>query len=264
MGESGIAKGDNMPDKLIFISCGQSSDQEKALGGRIREIVNSRDGFEAYFAEFVQSAQALAANVLDGLRQCSGAIVVLQMRGTVLKEDGSEWGIRSSVWVNQEVALLAYRNHFEARDIPILAFKDPAIKLEGAMTSLIVNPVEIPKDEDLEAVVQKWLDEKKFAAGSDEDFLEKWNRLDNTAKMTMDCIIAEGGQHVFHHVIRQRITRRYGIEANEAGQQMRDGIQQMLNVGLVFSERGNDGPKSTLSEHWIFHMQRYCAEWKNK
>ncbi len=48
--------------------------------------------------------------------------------------------MRSSVWTNQELALLAYRQFFERRTIPILAFKEQTVTLEGAMTAFIVNP----------------------------------------------------------------------------------------------------------------------------
>src|SRR5437773_2014248 len=113
-----------MGNKLIFVSCGQLTEAEKTLGVLMKAVVDGTPGFEAYFAETVQDLASLAHHVLNGIRQCAGAIVVLQDRGIVTYADGGEWGHRSSVWVNQEVAILAYRQFFEAKAIPILAFAD--------------------------------------------------------------------------------------------------------------------------------------------
>jgi hypothetical protein len=61
-------------------------------------------------------------------------------RGSVIINSENIWGVRFSVWINQEIGILAYRKYFEGIDLPILVFKDPTIKIEGAMTSFIVNP----------------------------------------------------------------------------------------------------------------------------
>jgi hypothetical protein len=129
-----------MDKKLIFVSCGQLTEEERTLGIRIKAIIDATAGFEAYFVQAVQDFETLGQHVLDAIRRWAGAVVILHDRGVVIGADGNEWGHRSSVWVNQELAILAYRQFFESRKIPLLAFMDSRVKIEGAMTSLIVNP----------------------------------------------------------------------------------------------------------------------------
>jgi hypothetical protein len=155
-----------MADKLIFISCGQLTDAEKSVGVLIKALVDATPGFKAYFAESVHDLDSLAHNVFDGIQRCAGAIVALRDRGLVLDANGAVWGHRSSVWVNQEVALLAYRQFAESTKLPILAFVDPGVKLEGAMTSLIVNPQPLPGLADLKTFVDSWLANSEFTAVS--------------------------------------------------------------------------------------------------
>jgi len=126
-------------DKKIFVSCGQATEAEKTTGIILKSMVEAQPGISAYFAETVHDLEALAQHVLKGLQECAGAIIVMQDRGRVVHSDNTEWGHRSSVWVNQELAILAYRQFFESRQLPILAFMDPQVKLEGAMTTLIAT-----------------------------------------------------------------------------------------------------------------------------
>ena len=95
-----------MANKLIFVSCGQLTEAEKSVGVLLKAVVDGTSGFEAYFAGAVHDLDALAHHVLEGIQRCAGAIVVLHDRGVVMHSDGAKWGHRSSVWVNQEVAIL--------------------------------------------------------------------------------------------------------------------------------------------------------------
>jgi len=61
--ERGFDTNSRMPKTLIFVSCGQSTEAEKAV------------------------------------QRCGGAVVLLHLRGEP----------RSSLWVNQKIAMLAYR-----------------------------------------------------------------------------------------------------------------------------------------------------------
>src|SRR6266481_7632833 len=98
-----------MGKTLIFVSCGQMSEPEKALGVLLKAVIDGTPGFEAYFAETVHDFDALGRHVPDALRRSTGAVLVLQDRGMVIGPEGQEWGHRSSVWINQELAILAYR-----------------------------------------------------------------------------------------------------------------------------------------------------------
>ena len=68
-------------------------------------------------------------NIFEGLQNCSGLISFLHERDLVTTEDKGEWGYQSSVWVNQEIGILAYRKQFEGVEIPIMVFKDKKVRL---------------------------------------------------------------------------------------------------------------------------------------
>jgi hypothetical protein len=166
-----------MAKKLIFVSCGQLTEDETTVGLLIKTTIDATAGFEAYFAQSVQDFEALGRHVLEAIRRCAGAVVLLHDRGVVIGANGNEWGRRSSVWVNHELAILAYRQFFESQKIPLLAFIDPKVKLEGAMTSLIVNPRLLGTAPEVAAAVKAWLSSGEFTAGSDDAFTRKWNQL---------------------------------------------------------------------------------------
>src|SRR5215467_2666816 len=98
-----------MAERLIFVSCGQLRADEKHLGQRIKAEIDAVPGFKAYFADSVQDLSGLTEHIFNALRCSSGAVVVLQPRGEV-HSGGQILSIRSSVWINQEIAILAYRS----------------------------------------------------------------------------------------------------------------------------------------------------------
>ncbi len=98
--------------------------------------------------------------------------------------------------VNQEVAILAYRQFFESRNVPVLAFKEDGVKLEGAMTSLIVNPRPLGDVAEVKGAVSAWLADQEFTPVSDETFLIKWNTLTESARKVLASLIEEGGVNV--------------------------------------------------------------------
>jgi len=100
--------------RLIFVSCGQVTEEEKQLGTAVKNLIDSMEGFQAYFAEEVHDLTALGHHIFDALFRCSGAISFLQKRGSVTGISGEDWGVRSSVWVNQEIAILAFRKFLAA------------------------------------------------------------------------------------------------------------------------------------------------------
>lgn len=109
-----------MGKNLIFVSCGQQSDDEKSLGVAIKKEVDATPGFAGYFAQSVHELEAPAPHIFNALQRCAGAVVLLHDRGSFVDRAGKESGRRSSMWVNQEVAVLAYRQFFESRRVPVL------------------------------------------------------------------------------------------------------------------------------------------------
>jgi hypothetical protein len=55
-----------------LISCGRFTEEEKSLRILLKTLIDSKDAFQSYFAETVQDLNALAHNVFEGVRLCSG------------------------------------------------------------------------------------------------------------------------------------------------------------------------------------------------
>ena len=251
-----------MAKHLIFVSCGQLTDAEKTLGVLIKTVIDGTPGFEAYFAETVQDVEALGRHVLDGIRRCVGAVVVLQDRGTVVRSNGSEWGYRSSVWINQEVAILAYRQFFEAKKIPILAFADPKVKLEGAMTTLIVNPRSLGPPQDVAGVVKSWMAEVQFGGTSDDAFITKWSQLSDDAKKVVSGLLEEGGYNVKETAVRHAAMRLFGMGREHASKAVRGCKLQFITTDLVkLIPNTHSGDELSVHPTWEFHIRRQTALW---
>ena len=183
--------------KLIFVSCGQLTDEEKQLGSAVKNLIDSTDDFEAYFAESVHDLDALVRHIFEALHRCSGAVIILHGRGSVTDHQGDNWGIRSSVWINQEIAVLAFRRFLESTNLPILAFKKSGIKLEGAMTSFIVNPLPLVGTDDTLSKIRKWLEKtEQFSPCLTDEFELKWSKLSIDSKRVLNCLSCEGGHKV--------------------------------------------------------------------
>lgn len=251
-----------MSKSLIFVSCGQLTEAEKTLGALLKVVIDGTPGFEAYFAETVHDFEALARHVLDGLRRCAGAVIVLQDRGIVLRGDGGEWGHPSSVWVNQELAILAYRQFFEARKIPVLAFADPNVKLEGAMTSLIVNARPLGSAQDVASAVLAWLGGAHFGAASDDAFVKKWAQLTDDARKVVVGLLDEGGHKAKEAAVRQAVMRRYGIDSNRASEMVRKAKLEFMATDLVkLIHDLHSGDELSLHPTWEFDLRRQSAQW---
>ncbi|MGO8943512.1 MAG: hypothetical protein ACLQJ7_07540 [Syntrophobacteraceae bacterium] len=252
-----------MANKLIFVSCGQLTDTEKTLGVLIKTVIDGTPGFEAYFAETVHDFEALGRHVLDGICRCAGAVVVLQDRGIVTHPDGTEWGHRSSVWVNQEVAILAYRQFFEAKKIPILAFAEPNVRLEGAMTALIVNPGSTGTPQDMVSAVKTWLAEEHFISRmSDELFAEKWNSLTEDVRKVVYGLLQEGGYNVKESSVRQAVIRLFGMDRELVNNAVRRALGQFTATDLVkVIPSGYSGKELSVHPTWEFQLKRQIDSW---
>jgi len=247
-----------MSERLIFISCGQQTREEKSLGTAVKNAVNTTSGFKAYFAEYVQSLDALSENIFNGLRKCSGLIAFMHERGEVTNNE-EEWGYRSSVWVNQELAILAYRNQFEGISIPVLAFKDQRVRLEGAMTSLIVNPKALGSEEEIVEDVREWLMNQEFSSASavDERFLSKWEQLPQEIRRVVSAILDEGGENVKEGVAKKCLRDRYGFSKEAASKAVYDSHAWFMSTDLVkLIHNIHSGDEMTVNPTWKWHIVR--------
>jgi hypothetical protein len=245
------------PKKLIFVSCGQVTEEEKQLGTAVKNLVDSTESFEAYFAETVHDLSALGQHILDALHRCSGAISFLHKRGVVTGPLGEEWGVRSSVWVNQEIAILAFRNFLDFAKLPILVFKDNEVRIEGAMTSFIVNPLPLLNVPDTLTAVKKWLESTEFAPCLADEFQNKWDKLSSNSKRAMNCLASEGGQRVKEHNIRRKLQEKYNLPKNTASDAVREAKLQFMDTGLVICDHNIDsGDEMTFHPTWQWYLAR--------
>jgi hypothetical protein len=249
--------------RLIFVSCGQVTEEEKQLGTAVKGLIDDTEGFQAYFAEKVHDLTALGHHIFDALHRCSGAISFLQKRGSVTGALGEDWGIRSSVWVNQEIAILAFRNFLEFANLPILVFKDTDVRIEGAMTSVIVNPLPLLSIPDTLAQVKAWLESTDFAPCLSDEFEVKWNKLSLNSKRALNCLASEGGEQVKELNIRRKLQEKYGLEKNTASDAVRKAKQQFSDTGLVICHPNiHTGHEMSFHPTWRWYLARVAQSVK--
>ncbi|MGD0822287.1 MAG: hypothetical protein ABSA71_16255 [Desulfomonilia bacterium] len=243
--------------KLIFVSCGQLTEEEKQLGNAVKGVIDDTDDFEAYFAETVHDFTALAHHIFEALHRCSGAISFLHNRGSVTDSGGENWGIRSSVWVNQEIAILAFRQFLESAKMPILVFKENDVRLEGAMTSFIANPLPLEGVQETLTIIKKWLTSAEFAPCLANEFEEKWNKLSLNSKKVLNCLTCEGGQQVKEFNILQKMKQKYSFSPNAADAAVREAKSQFIDTGLVICDHNiYTGDEMTYHPTWKWYLVR--------
>lgn len=143
---------------VVFISCGQRTPEERALGRKIRELVERLTPFRAYFAQDQTSVEGLTNNIFGTLHNATGFIAVLHRRGYVAYErNGQTRGIRASVFVEQEIALASFMQQVLDRPLQAAAFIESGIDREGVREHIILNPIEFSSDEEILAHLRRIL-----------------------------------------------------------------------------------------------------------
>jgi hypothetical protein len=125
---------------LIFISCGQCTSEEIALGKAIEQVVRDTTAWDAYFAEQQNSLEGLASNILSSLKRCTGFVAVAHHRGRVQRPDDEI--VRASVWVEQEIAIAAFIQNALQRKIEVALYIQKGIRREGIREQLRLAPFE--------------------------------------------------------------------------------------------------------------------------
>jgi hypothetical protein len=240
-----------MSDRLIFVSCGQRTPEETQLGRMVEQAINSHGGFKSYFADSVQSLATLGHHVFDALRRCSGAVVLLHEREVT----------RSSMWINQELAILAYRRFFESREIPILVFKDQNVRLEGAMTAFIVNAKPLPNEQVVVEELHRWIIDKAAKGPPDEQatFDQKWAALQSNDHMILEAVIEEGGHNIKESSIRRRLVKN-GLDNATASDILRTRRTAMSQENLLRLHHNiYDGDEISLHPAWEWYVRHVVS-----
>jgi len=129
-----------MTKPLLFISCGQYTEKEKQLGHDIVALVREiRPDLEPYFAETITTADGLSANILNALNRSAGFICVMHRRGEIKTPEGKA-RTRGSVWIEQEIGIVAFIGHVLRRHILTLYYQEMGVSLEGIRSVLLMNP----------------------------------------------------------------------------------------------------------------------------
>jgi hypothetical protein len=127
-----------MPRPLIFISCGQVTEEEKKLGAEVCNLVETLTPYEPYFAENQTTLQGVSKNILRALNRSSGLLAIMHPRGLVSSPSGMQH-TRASVWIEQEIAIAAFLTQAQGRQLPVLAYIHKDIEREGVRDKLLLN-----------------------------------------------------------------------------------------------------------------------------
>jgi hypothetical protein len=247
----------------IFVSCGQGTPDEKALGLAIKGTIDSTPGFEGFFAESVQSFQSLSEHLLAALADCSGAVVALHPRGTIVCS-GVESGTRSSVWVNQEIAILAFRQHCEGTELPVLLFKDPSVDLEGIMKYLILNPLVLDAHPSVVQSVKDWLVETTFTVGVLQKTIDQsWAGLPEGSRMLLAAILDGGGSNVGQMLLQNILQAdTYQLPPEQIGKAIIDAVERLASTGFVEKSNSFNGYQLSIPPGLSKQLARKIRVWK--
>ncbi len=144
---------------LIFVSCGQRTEDERKLGADVCRLIDETTPFKAYFAEEQNSLEGLTDHIFRRLHRARGFVCVMHRRGTVTFSDGSSQE-RASVFIEQEIAILSFLQLVMGEEIPVAAFIEDGIALEGVREFIPFNPrvFQTPSDVliELARLLQSW------------------------------------------------------------------------------------------------------------
>lgn len=220
-----------MGTKTIFISCGQDEETEIKAGERVRAVVNADPGLEAFFAEHGGKGEGLFGRILDALKGCSGAVFVVHGRGPIDTSD--ERNMRASVWISQELAILAYRRHALHQDVPILLFLDDNVSREGILGHLSLQPHSLPNLDEMEKVLVQWLREEIFQESVASIVAEKFAQTSDEDRMLLLALIQEGGVNVPRSPLGSIVQEKWSKGKIKAGEIVRAGFTNCNVLGLI-------------------------------
>jgi hypothetical protein len=139
---------------------------------------------------------------------------------------------------------------------------DPKVKLEGAMTSFIINPRSLGQIQDMAKAVKTWLSEGQFGGGSDEAFDSKWNQLSEPARKIVAALLEEGGYNVKETAVRHAAMRLFGMSSEAANKALLDSKLQFIATDLVkLIHDIYSGDELTVHPTWEYHLRRKTAQW---
>jgi hypothetical protein len=135
----------------VFLSCGQHSDEERAVAREVRSLLEQR-GFDVYVAVDVQTLLEINARIIAELKNSDCFLLINFCREEL------EGGSRGSLFSNQEVAI-AYALGFER----LLVVNQRGIRSEGMLRYIGINTELFENHTDCADVVKRALDRSDWS-----------------------------------------------------------------------------------------------------
>ena len=180
-------------DPLVFVSCGQYSESERRLGTAIAQLIEEQTPCRAYFADNQSSLDGLSRHIFGALDRCIGLIAVMHPRGQVETLHGTH--TRGSVWIEQEVAIAAFLNQAQGRQIDVAVYIHRDIKREGVREQLMLNPKDFLTDEEILSSLREDIGHGKFSEP------EAVTTVNLTASMTPRMVSHDSNQHQYNLLV---------------------------------------------------------------
>lgn len=138
----------------IFVSCGQVTDAEIRLGKNLVSLIEKDGRYGAFFAENQSSLEGVTQNILARLESAAGFVAVLHPRGEVTVPDnslpsGSRIFTRASVWIEQEIAILALLAQVEKKKLTVQVYSKRGVTREGLRSYVMTNPHEFESEDEV-------------------------------------------------------------------------------------------------------------------
>ncbi len=182
-----------MATRRIFISCGVHTQEERALGQKIRLLIEEQK-MTSFLAPEVHQPADLNTHVFKELQRCDGFVALLQKRGEIRYED-FPIKHRGSVWIQQEIGILFYRSFLLEREIPIAIFREKDVLHEGLTMYSIINPIEFEVEDEVLKHLSEWLrgpafEEQPVLARREDLFLRQTRSYEDHHWLLLELIAA--------------------------------------------------------------------------
>ncbi len=164
-----------MPEKpVVFISCGQCTPEEIALGKAVERFIREETPYEPYFAEQQNTLDGLVTNILSALRRAAAFIGIMHHRGTMTTPAGDTI-TRGSVWIEQELAICAFLQNVLDRQIGVALYLQRGISREGVRSQLRLKPVEFDDPSDILADLRNQVHGWQLSPVADAPLIARWD-----------------------------------------------------------------------------------------
>ena len=176
--------------RIVFISCGQRTDEERHLGQAIFDLVKALTPLTPFFAAEVSSVNALTTEIFQNLKNAAGFICVMHRRGEV-HIGGAHVGTRGSVFIEQEIAIASFIHQVLGQRLSVAAFIENDIFLEGIREHIPFNPDSFGSNDEvlekLRKVLPTWVPEQ---SGTRLELFVKNGGYNAPARRDEDILIA--------------------------------------------------------------------------